>query len=86
MERRKQETFNVFFVVLCRPTAKDVYHNLRPQSTWCGKGFKNQPRHDEGMLVFTDSIIFFLFIFFFFFFITVVHEDLLVVNPLSYAQ
>ena len=85
MERRKQETFNVFFVVLCRPTAKDVYHNLRPQSTWCGKGFKNQPRHDEGMLVFTDSIIFFIH-FFFFFFIIVVHEDLLVVNPLSYAQ
>ena len=84
MERRKQETFNVFFVVLCRPTAKDVYHNLRPQSTWCGKGFKNQLRHDEGMLVFTDSIIF--FIHFFFFFIIVVHEDLLVVNPLSYAQ
>ena len=83
MERRKQETFNVFFVVLCRPTAKDVYHNLRPQSTWCGKGFKNQPRHDEGMLVFTDSIIFFIH---FFFFIIVVHEDLLVVNPLSYAQ
>ena len=86
MERRKQETFNVFFVVLCRPTAKDVYHNLRPQSTWCGKGFKNQPRHDEGMLVFTDSIIFFYSFFFFFFFIIVVHEDLLVVNPLSYAQ
>ena len=84
MERRKQETFNVFFVVLCRPTAKDVYRNLRPQSTWCGKGCKNQPRHDEGMLVFTDSIIFFYS--FFFFFIIVVHEDLLVVNPLSYAQ
>ena len=86
MERRKQETFNVFFVVPRRPTAKDVYHNLRPQSTWCGKGFKNQPRHDEGMLVFTDSIIFFYSFFFSFFFIIVVHEDLLVVNPLSYAQ